>query len=42
VARALETDPGIEVVGSAKSALEARDLIKQVRSERGLTYFTFG
>lgn len=28
VARVLETDPGIEVVGSAKSALQARELIK--------------
>ena len=27
VTRALETDPGIEVVGSAKSAVEARDLL---------------
>ena len=33
VARALETDPGIEVVGAAKSALEARDLIKQLNPD---------
>lgn len=30
VTRALEADPGIEVAGAAKSAIEARDLIKQL------------
>jgi two-component system, chemotaxis family, protein-glutamate methylesterase/glutaminase len=33
VARTLEADPGIEVVGAAKSALEARDLIKQLNPD---------
>jgi two-component system, chemotaxis family, protein-glutamate methylesterase/glutaminase len=33
VARALEGDPGIEVVGMAKSAMEARDLIKQLNPD---------
>ena len=33
VTRALECDPGIEVVGAAKSALEARDLIKQLNPD---------
>lgn len=33
VARALEADPGIEVVGAAKSAQEARDLIKQLNPD---------
>lgn len=33
VARALEADPAIEVVGAAKSALEARDMIKQLNPD---------
>ncbi len=33
VARALESDPGIVVVGAARSALEARDLIKQLNPD---------
>jgi two-component system chemotaxis response regulator CheB len=33
VARALEADSGIEVVGAARSALEARDLIKQLNPD---------
>ena len=33
VTRALEADPLIEVVGAAKSALEARDLIKQLNPD---------
>lgn len=33
VTRALETDPGIEVAGTAKSAIEARDLIKQLNPD---------
>jgi len=33
VAKALEADPGIEVVGLAKSASDARDLIKQLNPD---------
>lgn len=33
VSRTLETDPGIQVVGSACSALEARNLIKQLNPD---------
>jgi two-component system chemotaxis response regulator CheB len=33
VARSLEADPAIEVVGAAKSALEARDMIKQLNPD---------
>jgi len=33
VTRAIESDPGIQVVGAAKSALEARDLIKQLNPD---------
>jgi hypothetical protein len=38
----IEATEKIRKAGIGKISGKARDLIKQVRSERGLTYFTFG